>query len=122
MFRGTVIGDRNIGDETTNALAEKVEEVGRISWFRRHGVADGDAEASPASQHGRGPGVASVMSRRLDHAGRIARGRGWPAIRPTCSSTRLGHSAPFDFHRAAELIEVGHETVRRAIRRRHHRA
>ncbi len=51
MFRGTVIGDRNIGDETTNALAEKVEEVGRIFKVTRERVRQVEAKAIRKLQH-----------------------------------------------------------------------
>ena len=116
MFRGTVIGDRNIGDETTNALAEKVEEVGRISWLGGMASPTAMLKRRLRRSTGEGPGVASVMLDAFSITqDRIARSRLAGDPPDVLINARLEQFGLFDFHRAQELIEVGHETVRRKL-------
>ena len=75
MFRGTVIGDRNIGDETTKVLAQKVEDVAGRGWLG--GVASPTAlikRRLRRSTHD-GPGVASVMLDAFSYRALAARRR-----------------------------------------------
>ncbi len=117
MFRGTVIGDRNIGDETTNVLAQKVEDAaaGR-GWLG--GVASPTAlikRRLRRSAHD-GPGVASVMLDAFSITqDRIARSRLAGDPPDVLINTRLEKFGLFDFHRAAEMIEIGRETARRRL-------
>ena len=116
MFRGTVIGDRNIGDETTDALVDKVEEVGKISWL--------GSMASPTAlikRHLRrgsndAPGVASIMLDAFSITqDRIARARLAGDPPDVTINTRLEQFGLFDFHRAKEMIAVGREVARRKL-------
>ena len=116
MFRGTVIGDRNVGDETTDALAQKVEDVAGRSWLG--GVASPTAlikRRLRRSAHD-GPGVASVMLDAFSITqDRIARSRLAGDPPDVLINTRLEKFGLFDFHRAAEMIEIGRETARRRL-------
>ncbi|MDE2363535.1 MAG: patatin-like phospholipase family protein [Hyphomicrobiales bacterium] len=116
MFRGTVIGDRNIGDETTDALAKKVAEAGHISWL--------SSMTSPTALIRRtlrrgahdSPGVASVMLDAFSITqDRIARSRLAGDPPDVLINARLEQFGLFDFHRARELIAVGRETARRKL-------
>ena len=116
MFRGTVIGDRNIGDETTNVLAQKVEDAAGRSWL--------GSVASPTALIKRrlrrdtqgGPGVASVMLDAFSITqDRIARSRLAGDPPDVLINARLDRFGLFDFHRAAEMIEIGRETARRRL-------
>lgn len=116
MFRGTVIGDRNIGDETTDVLAQKVEDVAGGSWL--------GSVASPTalikrrlrrSSHD-GPGVASVMLDAFSITqDRIARSRLAGDPPDVLINARLEKFGLFDFHRAAEMIDIGREIARRRL-------
>ena len=116
MFRGTVIGDRNVGDETTDVLARKVEDVAGRSWLG--GVASPTAlikRRLRRSAHD-GPGVASVMLDAFSITqDRIARSRLAGDPPDVLINTRLEKFGLFDFHRAAEMIEIGRETARRRL-------
>jgi NTE family protein len=115
MFRGTVIGDRNIGEETTEALVEKVEESKR-SWF--------GAMPSPAAMLKRtmrrgvndAPGVASVMLDAFSITqDRIARSRLAGDPPDVMINVRLEQFGLFDFHRAEGMIEIGRDVARRRL-------
>ncbi len=116
MFRGTVIGDRNIGDETTEVLAQKVEDVTGGGWL--------GSVASPTALIKRrlrrtthdGPGVASVMLDAFSITqDRIARSRLAGDPPDVLINARLEKFGLFDFHRAAEMIEIGREMARRRL-------
>ncbi len=117
MFRGTVIGDRNVGDETTNILAEKVEEAGRLSWLG--GMASPTALIKRRLRRGGthdGPGVASVMLDAFSITqDRIARSRLAGDPPDVLVNARLESFGLFDFHRGRELIALGRETARRKL-------
>lgn len=116
MFRGTIIGDRNVGDETTDALAQKVEDVAGRGWLG--GVASPTAlikRRLRRSAHD-GPGVASVMLDAFSITqDRIARSRLAGDPPDVLINTRLEKFGLFDFHRAAEMIEIGREAARRRL-------
>ena len=116
MFRGTVIGDRNIGDETTNVLAQKVEDIAGRSWL--------GSVASPTALIKRrlrrsthdGPGVASVMLDAFSITqDRIARSRLAGDPPDVLINARLEKFGLFDFHRAAEMIDIGREIAQRRL-------
>jgi NTE family protein len=116
MFRGTVIGDRNIGDETTDALAAKVEEAGKMSWL--------GSMASPTAlikRHLRrgttdSPGVASIMLDAFSITqDRIARSRLAGDPPDVLINARLENFGLFDFHRAKEMIAVGRDVAKRKL-------
>ncbi len=116
MFRGTVIGDRNIGDETTNALVEKVEEVGKVTWFG--GMPSPTALIKRHLRRGSRdtPGVASVMLDAFSITqDRIARSRLAGDPPDVTISARLEQFGLFDFHRASEMIAVGREAGLRKV-------
>jgi NTE family protein len=116
MFRGTVIGDRNVGDETTNVLAEKVEEAGRMSWLG--GMASPTALIKRRLRRGThdGPGVASVMLDAFSITqDRIARSRLAGDPPDVLINARLESFGLFDFHRGRELIALGRDTARRKL-------
>ena len=116
MFRGTVIGDRNIGDETTNVLAQKVEDVAARGWLG--GVASPTALIKRRLRRGAhdGPGVASVMLDAFSITqDRIARSRLAGDPPDVLINARLEKFGLFDFHRAAEMIEIGRDTARRRL-------
>jgi NTE family protein len=115
MFRGTVISDRVVVDQTLQALdvaANTVEpprggSPERTGFFRR--------------TFGRGedgaPGIASTVLDALNITqDRIARSRlaGDPPD-VTISARGLGRFGLFDFHLADELIASGREAVRRSL-------
>ena len=112
----TVIGDRNVGDETTDVLARKVEDVAGRSWLG--GVASPTAlikRRLRRSAHD-GPGVASVMLDAFSITqDRIARSRLAGDPPDVLINTRLEKFGLFDFHRAAEMIEIGRATARRRL-------
>ena len=116
MFRGTVIGDRNIGDETTDVLAKKVEDVAGRGWLG--GVASPTALIKRRLRRGAhdGPGVASVMLDAFSITqDRIARSRLAGDPPDVLINARLEKFGLFDFHRAAEMIEIGREIARRRL-------
>ncbi len=115
MFRGTVISDRIVVDQTLQALDEAAHTVEpsapgsreRGGFFRR--------------TFGRGedgtPGIASAVLDALNITqDRIARSRlaGDPPD-VTISARGLGRFGLFDFHHADELIASGREAVRRSL-------
>jgi NTE family protein len=115
MFRGTVISDRIVVDQTLQALDEAAHTVEpsppgsreRAGFFRR--------------TFGRGedgtPGIASAVLDALNITqDRIARSRlaGDPPD-VTISARGLGRFGLFDFHQADELIASGRQAVRRSL-------
>ncbi len=116
MFRGTVIGDRNIGDETTSMVAEKVEQAGARSWIA--GVASPTALLKRRLRRNSndGPGVASVMLDAFSITqDRIARSRLAGDPPDVLINARLEQFGLFDFHRAADMIALGREIARRRL-------
>ena len=100
MFRGTVIGDRNIGEETTEALVEKVEESKRLV-VRRHAVAAAMLKRTMRRGANDAPGVASVMLDAFSITqDRIARSRLAGDPPDVMINVRLEQFGLFDFHRA----------------------
>jgi NTE family protein len=115
MFRGTVISDRVVVDQTLQALDVVANTVDtsrtglleRAGFFRR--------------TFGRGedgtPGIASAVLDALNITqDRIARSRlaGDPPD-VTIGARGLGRFGLFDFHHADELIASGREAVRRSL-------
>ena len=116
MFRGTVIGDRNIGDETTNALAEKVAEAGHVSWLSSMASPTALIRRTMRRGSNDSPGVASVMLDAFSITqDRIARSRLAGDPPDVLINARLEQFGLFDFHRAKELIAVGRETAKRKL-------
>ncbi|MFV0280139.1 MAG: patatin-like phospholipase family protein [Rhodoblastus sp.] len=122
MFRGAVIGDRTLSDDSRIAddaaaiLARKAEHAPSRSWL--------GAVASPISLFRRrqnrsahhGPGLASIMLDAFSITqDRIARSRLAGDPPDLLINARLDNFGLFDFHRAAEMIEVGRETARRRM-------
>jgi NTE family protein len=116
MFRGTVIGDRHVGDQAVEVLADKIEQEQTGSWWlgghptrsflRRHLTKGPDGA----------PGIASVMlDAFMITQDRIARSRLAGDPPDVLMNTRLESVGLFDFHKAAEMIEMGRETVRKRL-------
>ena len=120
MFRGTVIGDRNVGDETTTALADKVDhlaqEEGVRGWFSN--VASPSAMLKRHLRRGpdNTPGVASVMLDAFSISqDRIARSRLAGDPPDVLINARLDQFGLFDFHRADDMIAIGRDLARRRL-------
>lgn len=115
MFRGTVIGDRNIGEETTEALAEKVEETKR-SWLGAMPSPTAMLKRSMRRGRNDAPGVASVMLDAFSITqDRIVRSRLAGDPPDVMINARLEQFGLFDFHRAKDMIEIGREVARKRL-------
>lgn len=116
MYRGTVIGDRNVGDEATEALAEKMEEqVGR-SAFGAMSWPTSLIKRRLRRTAGDGPGLASVMLDAFSITqDRIVRSRLAGDPPDLLINARLEQFGLFDFHRARDMIQLGREIARRRL-------
>jgi NTE family protein len=118
MFRGTVISDRVVVDQTLQALDVAANTV---DTTRNGGLAERAQNGFFRRTFGRGedgtPGIASAMLDALNITqDRIARSRlaGDPPD-VTISARGLGRFGLFDFHCGNELIDSGREAVRRSL-------
>jgi NTE family protein len=117
MFRGTVISDRVVVDQTLQALDVAANTVDSS----RAGLPERAQAGFFRRTFGRGedgtPGIASAVLDALNITqDRIARSRlaGDPPD-VTISARGLGRFGLFDFHCADELIATGREAVRRQL-------
>jgi NTE family protein len=105
LFRGTVVGDAPVAIEA--AIEEAVPHAPGLraraaSLFRRNGTG--------------APGIASVMMDAFNITqDRIARSRLAGDPPDVLIKARLDGVGLFDFHRAADLIDMGREAARRAL-------
>jgi NTE family protein len=117
MFRGTVVSDRVVVDQTLQALdvAANTLDVSRLGLPER--AQTGFFRRTFGRREDGAPGIASAVLDALNITqDRIARSRlaGDPPD-VTISARGLGRFGLFDFHHADELIASGREAVRRSL-------
>jgi NTE family protein len=117
MFRGTVVSDRVVVDQTLQALdvAANTLDVSRLGLPER--AQTGFFRRTFGRREDGTPGIASAVLDALNITqDRIARSRlaGDPPD-VTISARGLGRFGLFDFHHADELIASGREAVRRSL-------
>jgi NTE family protein len=117
MFRGTVVSDRVVVDQTLQALdvAANTVDVSRLGLPER--AQTGFFRRTFGRREDGAPGIASAVLDALNITqDRIARSRlaGDPPD-VTISARGLGRFGLFDFHHADELIASGREAVRRSL-------
>jgi NTE family protein len=117
MFRGTVISDRVVVDQTLQALDVAANTVDPVRTGLPERVQSGFFRRTFGRREDGTPGIASAVLDALNITqDRIARSRlaGDPPD-VTISARGLGRFGLFDFHCADELIASGCEAVRRSL-------
>jgi NTE family protein len=117
MFRGTVISDRVVVDQTLQALDAAVKTVDPSRTGLPERAQTGFFRRTFGRREDGTPGIASAVLDALNITqDRIARSRlaGDPPD-VTISARGLGRFGLFDFHYADELIASGREAVRRSL-------
>ncbi|MDE2579310.1 MAG: patatin-like phospholipase family protein [Hyphomicrobiales bacterium] len=109
MFRGTAIGDRQVGEGAARAIEQKVQREGDASWF-------GGIKGRLTRRNDAGHSLAQVMLDAFSITqDRIARSRLAGDPPDVLINARLEQFGLFDFHRAPEMIELGREVARRRL-------
>ena len=116
MFRGTVIGDRQAGDQAVEAIAEQADTGAAPAWLSGIKHPGAMLRRNFGRQSNGAPGIASVMLDAFSITqDRIARSRLAGDPPDVLINARLDQFGLFDFHRAADMIALGRETVRRRL-------
>ena len=116
MFRGTVLGDRHAGDQAVEVLAEKLEQEPVGSWWLGGAPTRGFLKRRFGRAANGAPGIASVVLDAFTITqDKIARSRLAGDPPDVLINTRLDEIGLFDFHRAAELIDLGRKAARRQL-------